>query len=291
MDTALQLRMDVDSGIVLPRHEALQKLQQSELVHQLTNELVEKPLFYIWRIIALSEIPHAQHLDYTKNLIDRIFEKLSTPFGFSLSGDEKNFLPCYNAMVISALCRLGHANNPQVLNAVEWINNHQPVERGKTVVIPNLKFDRFGGCFKNTPCYIGLAKSVFALFDYQKETGDTNVSPKLEQGKEYLLQHHLIKRLNSDKPITQHILDISFPESYNLNIVELIRFAGNVNILNDPRTKYAVEYLQDKKGKDKAWRVNYRYKSQGYMVFDKTHKAADWTSHIINHALNSRNGY
>jgi len=289
MDTALQLRIDLDRGGALSRSEALQKLEQSELVKRLTNDLVEKPLFYMWRIIALSEIPYAQHIEYTRNLIDRIIEKLSTPFGFSLSGDEKYFLPCYNAMLISAMCRLGQANNEHVSNAVEWINKYQPMERGISVSISNLRFDRFGGCFKNTPCYIGVAKSVFALFDYQEATGNKGANQKLEQGIEYLLNHHLIKRLHEDGPITKHILDISFPESYHLNIVELIRFSAKANILNDSRTNHAVEYLRGKKRKDIGWKVSYRYKSDGYIIFDKGQKTGDWVTYIINNALSGRN--
>lgn len=284
MDTALELRISTDRGIFISQSKALQMLEQSELVKKITSDLVDNPLFYVWRIIALSEIPYAQHLEYTHKLIDRIFQRLSTSFGFSLSGDEKDFLPCYNAMLISAMCRLGQAKTETVLNGVEWINKFQPMERGVTVSIPKLRFDRFGGCFKNTPCYIGVAKSVFALFAYQQETGNTNLSKKIELGIEYLLQHHLFQKLNEDEPITRHIMDISYPESYHLNIVELIRFSGNANLFGDPRTLLAVQYLQNKK-RNNGWKVDFRYKSDGYTSFDDGRKNGDWVTHIIRHAM------
>lgn len=287
MDTALQLKISIDNSIMISQRDALALLEQSDLVKKLTSDWVDDPLFYIWKIIAMSEIPYAQHLEYTRKLIDRIFDRLAAPFGFSLSGDEKHFLPCYNAMIVTALCRLGLAEAKQVSNAVEWINEHQPMQRGLSVSIPNFRFDRYGGCFKNTPCYIGLAKSVFALFSYWKATGDSSVSLKLEQGKEYLLEHHLVKRMNEDKPITQHILDVSFPETYHLNIVELIRFAANANILNDPRAQYAIRYLQDKKRND-GWKIDFRYKSKGYTTFDSGRKNGGWVTHIINSALNRK---
>lgn len=285
MDTALLLKIKMDEGEKVSEKEALLKLEQSKLVAKLTKELVDKPLFYVWRIIALSEIPEAKHLDYTKNLIDRIYEKLSTPFGFSLSGDEKMFLPCYNAMLISALCRLGRANDIQVKNAVKWINTFQPMERNISVNIPNFNFNRFGGCYNKTPCYIGLAKSVIALFNYRKETGDETVNQKLEQGIEYLLNHQLIMRLSKEKPITHHILDISFPESYHLNIVELIRFASEAGLLKDKRTDKAGQILESIKNKDGGWKVNYRYKADGYTVFDTGRKSGEWVTYIINKSL------
>lgn len=287
MDTALQLKIDLDNGQMVSEKDAIHKLKQSPLVNRLTSDLIEKPLFYIWRIIALSEIPQARLLDYTQNLIDRVYEKLSTPFGFSLSGDEKMFLPCYNAMLVSAMCRLGRAEDTQVKNAAGWINTYQPMERGVQVAIPNFSFHRFGGCYHNTPCYIGLAKSVFALFNYQKATGDAE-RQKLEQGIEYILNHQLVKRLSKDEPITHHILDISFPESYHLNIVELIRFAGEANLLNDSRTNKAVEFLRNTKSKDGGWKISYRYQADGYTVFDTGRKPGAWVSYVIGRALGEK---
>ncbi|QEQ98351.1 hypothetical protein F0U83_05865 [Neptunomonas concharum] len=281
--------MSLDNGLSISQDEALQLLAQSELVKELTRDWSDDPLFCVWRLIALSEIPFAQHLEYTDRLIDQVFERLTTPFGFSLSGDEKYFLPCYNAMLISAMCRLGQSRAEHVLNGVEWITTYQPMERGLSVSTSKLNFDRFGGCFKHTPCYIGVAKSVFALLSYWKATGDTGVSEKLEKGKEYLLDHELVRKLSDGKPITQHIMDISFPESYHLNIVELIRFSSNANLLDDPRSHFAVRYLEKKKGKT-GWKTDFRYRSNGYISFDKNgRKAGDWVTYIINHALNGFN--
>jgi hypothetical protein len=286
MDRALELKISVDKGLEFSRFEALDLLAQSELVKKLTLDWSDDPLFYVWRLIALSEIPYAEHLDYTRKLIDRVFEKLSTPFGFSLSGDEKYFLPCYNAMLVSAMCRLGQSKSDHVLNGVEWINTHQPMERGLSVSVPKFRFDRFGGCFKQTPCYIGVAKSVFALFSYWEATGDASNNVKLEKGKEYLLEHHLVKKLSDDTPITRHIMDVSFPESYHLNIVELIRFAGNASLLDDPRAQFAIHYLEKKKG-SLGWKTDFRYRANGYTAFDDGKKTGDWVSYIINQALSA----
>lgn len=287
MDKALELKISIDSGLTVSQREALGLLAQSDLVKKLTADWLDDPLFYVWKILALSEIPYAQHLDYTRKLIDRIFEKLSTPFGFSLSGDDTNFLPCYNAMLVSAMCRLGQSEADPVFHGVEWIKTYQPMARGLTVVVPDMKFNRFGGCFNSTPCYIGVAKSVFALFSYWQSTGDPSVVPQLDQGKEYLLDHHLVKRMSEDKPITQRIMNLSFPESYNLSIVELIRFAGNANLLSDPRTQFAKDYLAQKRG-SAGWKNDYRYKAKGYTTFDAGRKPGAWLNHILDSALSGK---
>lgn len=287
MDSALKLKKILDSKLFISNEKAIQYLEESELVTQLTSDLEDNPTFYVWRLIALSEIPYAEHLDYTINLINKIYKNLSTPIGFSLSGNNKMFLPCYNAMIVSALCKLGRANDKHVKNAVNWINNNQPMKRGVKVSCPNLNFDRYGGCFKNTPCYIGIAKSVMALHQYQLATGDDFVNQKLNEGTEYMLDHQLIQRLSNNEPITNHILDISFPASYQLNIVELIRFASNANLLKDKRTEKAVALLENSRMTDGGWKINYKYKADGYKVFDTGSKSGEWVSYIIDKALNT----
>lgn len=54
MDTALSLRIAFDKGEIISKREIGNALESSELVHLLTVNLVRKPLFAIWRIIALS---------------------------------------------------------------------------------------------------------------------------------------------------------------------------------------------------------------------------------------------
>jgi len=285
VDTALELKIGIDNGEQFSDKEILDKLQESELVAELTTDLPEKPIAIVWRLICISEIPFSNKLDYTQKLIDIVYEKLATPFGFSLSGDEKMFLPCYNAMIVSALCRLDRANDQQVRNAIEWINTNQPMQKNVKVELPNFKFDKYGGCFKNTPCYIGLAKSVFALRDFKEQTNETKYDKQLNKGTEYILDHNFFKRLSKNEPITNHITDISFPETYHLNVVELLRFASKSNLLQDKNSADLINHINKKQNKDGKWKNNFNYKADGYVIFDKGKKESEWTTHIIKQAL------
>lgn len=285
MDTALELKIGIDNGQIFSDKQIIDKLQKSELVVELTSDLPEKPLAIVWRLICISEIPYSNKLDYTQKLIDIVYEKLATPFGFSLSGDEKMFLPCYNAMIVSALCRLDRANDQQVRSAVEWINTNQPMQKGVRVEIPNFNFDKYGGCFKNTPCYIGLAKSVFALRDFKEQTNETKFDKQLKKGTTYIIDHKFFKRLSKDEPITKHITDISFPETYHLNAVELLRFANKANLLSDKNSTVLRNHINKKQNKDGKWKNSFYYKADGYVVFDKDKKESEWTTHIIKQAL------
>jgi hypothetical protein len=285
MDTALELKIGIDSGQNFSDRQIIEKLQKSELVNELTADLPEKSLALVWRLICISEIPFSNKLDYTQKLIEKVYEKLATSFGFSLSGDEKMFLPCYNAMIVSALCRLGRTNDQQVRNAVEWINSNQPMERGKKVELPNFNFDKYGGCFNKTPCYIGLAKSVFALQDFKEQTKERKYDLQLQKGTSYILGHKFFKRLSKDEPINKHITDISFPESYHLNIVELLRFAKRAKLLDNEKTADLKSLIKKRQTKEGKWKNNFKYKAEGFVTFDRDKKASEWTTHIIEQTL------
>lgn len=286
IDTALELRKKIDAGFSLSKEEIAKYLDESSLVKELTAEEVKKPLAMVWRLIALSEIPYAETLGYTQKLIMRISEKLGCEMGFSLSGDRKQFLPCYNSMLVSAFCRLHQHENSFVIKGIEWLIVHQPFARNSPKrAVDSISFERYGGCFKKTPCYIGIVKATHALVSYSALSPDTAVETKAKEGIEYILSHNLFKRKSCNKPITKHILNFSFPESYHTNIVDLLRLMALAGVQNDRRIDEAIAYIQDKKVKENLWRHSFRYKADGYQVFDKGRRPAEWLSYIIADSL------
>ncbi|EOQ96910.1 hypothetical protein LEP1GSC195_3805 [Leptospira wolbachii serovar Codice str. CDC] len=281
-DTSLELRIKYDKKESLSKSEITSLLKNSKLVQNLTKDINQNPLFLIWKLIALSEIPYSIQLPYTKKIVDLIIKNLGTSEGFSLTGNKENLLPCYNAILIKAFCKLGLQSNKIVKNAVNWIINYQAFHRNFNSDWKEAEILKHGGCLKSTPCYIGLAKSVIALHEYNKFESNKNLQLKLEEGTEYILQHHLFKRQSNGNPITKHILDLYFPENYNITILELLWFISETDKIKDTRVKDSIEYINEKRNKNKMWAVDYVYKSNGYISFDGKAKEGQWISYLIN---------
>lgn len=282
MDLALILKMENDRRII-SLDEAEKLLASSELVAMLISEFKEKPLYAIWRIIALSEIPYAGSLEYTKRIIDYINVNLHTPYGFSLTGKADDIVPCYNAMLIEAYSKLGYAEMKQVGVAIDWIRKYQVFERGVDTNWNRKGIHKYGGCMKSTPCFLGIAKTVKALIYYDKSIieKDKDIKVLINKGIEYILSHHLYQRLSDKKPINNHILDIAFPPSYQLNIIELLEIISLTGSIIDERCQDAIGYIKDKRTKDGYWKVNHIYKSDGYTSFDKRGGKAEWASYLL----------
>ncbi len=283
MDTALELRIAFDRGNIKNLEQGQNLLRDSDLVRNLTTSFERKPLCAIWRIIALSEIPYAYTMDYTNHVIKYIEKHLSTPSGFSLTGKEAGLLPCYNAMLIEAFSKLGRAETPTVQNAVEWIKKFQPFERNTAALWPGIGVKKYGGCLRATPCFIGVAKSIKALVAYDEATGhqDIQIASLILKGMDYILKHELYKRLSNGEPINNHILDLAFPASYQLNVVELLDLAYTTGNMKHAACQSALDFVKSKKTKDGYWKINYVYKSEGYVAFDQRGKKADWLTYLL----------
>ncbi len=287
MDSALQLKMLYDNGASLSKDEIDHLLYSSQLVQMLTSELKKTSLFPIWRLLALAEIPYAARLKYTQELMKYVDEAYFASVGYTLTGNADDILPCYNAMLVEAYSKLGWADTNHVRSAVEWIKNYQVFERNKKTAWDGRGIKKYGGCMRETPCYIGIAKSVKALIYYSASITETDDHAKksIEKGMAYLLQHNLYQRMSNNEPITKHILDIAYPQSYQLNIVELLDIAYHTENINNPRVKSAAEYIKTKRTKNNDWKINYVYQADGYVSFDKRGDKGEWVSYLLSKFL------
>jgi hypothetical protein len=70
MDTALALRLAIEEKRSPDGYEVTNLLNQSKLVSKLTDDFIDNPLFVVFRLLGLSEIPFTQDLPYTKKITE-----------------------------------------------------------------------------------------------------------------------------------------------------------------------------------------------------------------------------
>ena len=287
MDSALMLKIAYDKGEQLSELEIDQMLKESDVIKRLTEPITYKALSPIWRIIALSEIPFSSRLDYTKHLIEYVDRNFATEVGFSITGKSDDLLPCYNAMLVEGMVKFGESERPSVQNAVSWIKKYQVFDRSSETTWKGSGIKKYGGCMNETPCYIGIAKSVKALLHYDLGTNakDPRIKEMIDRGTTYILSHNLYQRLTNGEPITKHILEIAYPPSYHLNILELLEIAYLTGNMQHESVKTAIDYVISKKVQGQYWKINSVYKAEGYLSFDTRGKAGDWVSYLLDKYL------
>lgn len=283
MDVALTLRIAFEKGERFSSRESLDLLKKSSLVEKLTRDFEAKPLFAIFRLMGVSEIPGIAALPYTQNLIRYINECLATPEGFSYQGRVREIVPCYNAMLLEAYTRLGLAGTEEAQNALNWIKHYQLFERDQKTSWPHDGICRHGGCLRSTPCFIGVGKSVRALVTYRERLAsqDPKIQELIRKGTAYMLQHRLYRRLSDSSPISAHITDIMFPQNYALSLTDLVYIAGRCGLTQKPEAAPLLELLKLKETGELSWRVDYIYKYKGYVAFDTLRKPSAWVSALF----------
>lgn len=283
-DPALLLRMRCDAAEPVAHSEALAMLRRSPLVQALTAQPQQRPLAMVWRLVACSELPFMGELPYTQDLVRRVLDRLWCGQAFSLDGTAANVLPCYHAMVLRALLRLGY-QGPQLEQGMAWILRYQPFARQQGSAWAEKGVQKYGACFKATPCYIGLVKSAKALVAYQERSPSEPVRQRIDTAMEYVLSHHLAYRLSVDQPVHPHMLDLVFPECYQLNIVELMQLAYDTGRMGDPRTAKARQWLAAQRSTPGQWRRSPPYRAPGFLPFDRAGAHAPWLSYVLARCL------
>lgn len=283
MDSALVLRISYEQKELHCDDECAKLINQSDLVKKLTSDFVEHPLFAVFRIMGLSEIPFIESLPYTQKILDYTNRNIATPHGFSCLGGVKEIVPCYNAMLLEAYCRLGNALSSQAQAALSWIKNYQLFDRNQTTTWPYQGVCKHGGCLGKTPCYIGVGKTVRALVTYLEciQCKDDQAEVCLQQGLDYMLRHKMYQRLSNGKPISPHITDIMIPQSYALSLTDLIYIAGKSDLLHSPACKPLIHLAKEKQIAPKQWKVDYIYSYKGYVGFDTRRKTSEWISSLL----------
>ncbi|MGL6197459.1 MAG: hypothetical protein ACRC3H_00860 [Lachnospiraceae bacterium] len=283
MDQGLKLRLAIEMGETHSSDEICHLLGESKLVGRLTKDFIPHPLFATFRLMGISEIPYIETLPYTQKLLSYIEENISVSEGFSPLGGVEELVPCYNALIFEAYCRLGLSDSKSAQAALSWIKQYQLFARDEITSWPHDGVCKHGGCLGKIPCYIGIGKTVRALITYSKSTNhnDSEVEQLIEIGTNYMLRHNFFQRLTDKKAISAHITDIMMPQSYALSLTDLVYIAGEGNLLGEPGSQALFALLKEKEIASHQWKIDYIYSYKGYVSFEGRRKASEWISNLF----------
>lgn len=292
-DSALTLKKAYDNGDQIDIKKAKELLDKSELVDSLLNKPKQEPELFVgirayeWRLIELSEIPFTGSLKKVQDWINLLIDKTYTSEGFSLTGDRDGILSCHNAMITTLLVKLGYNEKDKIQSGVNWILNYQSVERGIECKWTGKDLNtRFGGCMKKTPCFYGVVKSMITLTEYKKRFGSSiEIDKKLKHGLEYILRHKVFKKLSTDQPIENSIINNFYPYSYKSNLIEILTLLKSNDLYNDPNCNEAIKILTQKRHKDGLWRSEVPQMKSAWIDFDTLNKPGLWISYIVGSLL------
>ena len=287
MDSALELKIKVSENQVNSFPEARPYLEKSALFQTLLAEFELTSINLLHRLIELSEIPYSQEYEQTQKWRDKLADLTFCGEGFSLTGKKDDLLACYNAMITTVLIKLDYPDLNRISKGVDWILTYQNTRRNQTNNWKGKGIQKYGGCMKSTPCFIGVVKSMVTLTEFKKKRKNQHLDNKLKSGIEYILEHKVYKRKSTDQPITKDITKLTYPFTYKTNIIEILRLLRDNRTLNDTRIREAKEFLFKKQKKDGSWKINASYKPKHWVDFDHSNSKAEWLNYEIKNSMHS----
>jgi len=289
MDSALTLKKLVYEKQLTAAEEAQVYLNESNIFQQLlVADFEENSLNLLHRLNQLAEIPFADSNQKVQHWCNKLAELTFCQEGFSLTGKRSDLLACYNAMITTVLIKLNFQDLSPIHKGLSWINFYQNVERGCQNNWDGKGILKYGGCMQSTPCFIGVVKSMIALSEANKRSFELPKTShkKLQQGLEYILEHEVYHRLSNGAPITKDIVKLTYPFTYKVNLIEILRLLKNNNLINDKRCNAAKNFIKSKKKKDGYWRINSFYKPNHWVDFDLPKTKGLWLTQEIQAILN-----
>jgi hypothetical protein len=284
MDTALLLKKRLRTER-LPLKDIQDLLNRSEIVEKLLHQAARTDTFtglrkIEFRLIELSEIPHALTLAKAQALLAQFIAAVDVKDGFSLTGKSEGVLACHQGIITLIFIRAGR----QVLadQGIEWILKYQITERDEKCPWTGKDlFSRFGGCVGHTPCYDGLVKNMMALSAYQKTFGwRADIQEKLDSGLSYILAHRGIYQLENDNLLNDDIGKLFYPYPYRTNVLEILTLMKNENLFDNPALKQARAYLASQ-----SIQVEKIFMPTSWTAFDPVKQQGDWLCDIVSGLL------
>ena len=286
MDRALELKIKFQNNEINSFVEAEQYLNNSDLYKQLLTDFDFSVLNLLWRLTQLSEIPFSNNNPIVAEWVEKLVNYTFTGDGFSLNGKNDYLLACYNGMITSVLIKLNYPDKDKIDAGINWIKRYQNVKRGEKCDWKGAGLNKYGGCMKSTPCYIGLVKSMIALSDYKHSDyykTDNDLEAKLNNGLDYILDQKVFLRTSDNRPVTKEITKLTYPFTWKINIIEILRLLNSNQLLNDDRCSVAQDYLRNKQKKSGFWwcQASNITKNSSWIGFDKSRESGLWISNEI----------
>ena len=277
MDAALTLKRAVEMETVQSYEEARPYLAASALFQNLLQAFPAQPLSRLLRLSAIAEIPYAYFHPKVRSWSEELVEQTYCGAGFSLSGEAKDLLACYNGMIVHTLLRLRSDRLEEIEKGVQWILQYQAVARGETCQWTEPGIQKYGGCMRSVLCYLGVVKSMLALSTAQSVFSHPQIPEKLHRGLEYILQHRVFFRLSEDTPITKDLGKLTFPFTYKSSVLEILRLLSENHRLDDPRCALAKDWISQRQQKDGTWKGDRFYQPKDWVPFEQS----AWITEIL----------
>jgi len=239
----------------------------------------------VWQLIILAELGADQSDGRIKKACDFILQNSQDPKsgGFSMWRSAKNgkgrpsgVIPCLTGNMVWSLIRFGYLEDPRVKQGIDWITAYQRFDDGVEKKPKDWPYERWEACWGKHSCHMGVVKALKALAEIPTEKRSRKVKDTIEEGVEYLFQHHIYKRSHNLKHVSKpQWLRFGFPLMYQTDVLEILGILTSLGY-RDKRLQEAIDLVITKQDEQGRWILESTFNGRFQTNIEQKGKPSKW---------------
>ena len=237
----------------------------------------------VWQIIFLAELgadPSDERLRRGCEYVLSHSIAVNGAFSMGHRPVPSSAIHCLNGDVLSALFRLGYANDPRVQAAVGW-QAHAITGQGQVQYYKSGTTGPGFACVANQgqPCAWGAVKAMKALVALLPHQRTLAVQTAIEAGAEFLFGRDPAV---ADYPHTGRVspawFKFGFPLSYRSDVLETVAVLEQLGYGEDPRLANVIQLILGKQDGQGRWKLESTLNGKMWVDIEEKGKPSKWVT-------------
>ncbi len=215
----------------------------------------------LWTLIFLADIetnPKNKSLRKPLKIIsDHFFDE---SLGIFSIGKSHFPIPCLNGNMIYLLSYFNTGDDEIINNVIDFFYKYQRFDDGNFKTPSSFPYHKNRSCYGSHTCFWGVVKLFKGLSFIPKIKRTKKCITLLNRCVDFILLHNVCYSSHySKKYIHKSIKDLTFPNMYNSDFLEILWLLQRENIKSN-KLERAIDLLLDKREHDGTWKIERRIK-------------------------------
>ncbi len=197
---------------------------------------------------------------------------------FSEGGEHMGVVPCLSGNLVWSMLRFGYREDPRVQKGIEWLATSLRCD-DRNSGVPNIwPYTVKEGCWGKHTCMMTVVKTLKALAEIPAENRTPVVIKAIDDGKEFILSHHLFKRSHDLSKIAKPSwAELGFPWYWLTDALEMLLILKQLDC-RDERMQDAIELLLSKQSDQGMWNLEHSFNGRMQVTIEHEGQPSKWVT-------------
>jgi hypothetical protein len=196
----------------------------------------------------------------------------------SEGGEHMGVIPCLSGNLVWSMLRFGYYDAPQVQRGIDFLATTLRCDDRESKP-PNVwPYTVKEGCWGKHTCMATVVKTLKALAEIPVEKRSPVVQQAIDEGKEFILSHHLFKRSHDLSKIAKPSwTELGFPWYWLTDALEMLLILKHLDC-RDERTQEAMELLLSKQNDQGQWNLEHSFNGRMQVTIEQEGQPSKWVT-------------